>query len=90
MLPDPEEQPVLRLWPDVAKVLGLGRSAVYEAHRRGELPFVVWRVGGRLLVPTAAVRRALQLDPEHDEGAPPGAHVVPLAPVAKIRGQDGS
>jgi len=38
---------------EVAHLLGLGRSAAYEAARRGELP--TRRLGRRLLVPVPAL-----------------------------------
>jgi excisionase family DNA binding protein len=37
---------------EVGRLLGLGRSAAYDAARRGEIP--VRRVGRRLLVPVPA------------------------------------
>ena len=42
---------------EAAAVLGLGRSAAYEAARRGELPII--RIGRRLLVPRIALNRML-------------------------------
>jgi hypothetical protein len=62
MIPSPDEKPLLTVdelleavpaWPG-------GRSATYEAVRRGELPSV--RIGRRLFVPTAPLRRLLGLD----------------------------
>ena len=44
--------------PEAGKVLGLGRSATYEAVRRGELPTI--RVGRRVLVPVKALERMLE------------------------------
>jgi excisionase family DNA binding protein len=38
---------------EAARLLGLGRSAAYEAARRGELP--TRRLGRRLLVPVPAL-----------------------------------
>lgn len=38
---------------------GLGRSAAYEAARRGDLPTI--RVGGRILVPVAPLAEKLGL-----------------------------
>jgi excisionase family DNA binding protein len=38
---------------EAARLLGLGRSATYEAARRGELP--TRRLGRRLLVPVPAL-----------------------------------
>ena len=37
--------------------LGLGRGAIYEAIKRGEIPAV--RIGRRILVPCAALERFL-------------------------------
>lgn len=42
---------------EMARILNLGRSAAYEAARRGELPSR--RVGRRLVVPVPAFRRWL-------------------------------
>ncbi len=50
----------MALWPDVGQALGLGRSATYAAAQRGEIPTL--RIGGKVLVPTACLRRMLQLD----------------------------
>ncbi len=59
-IPDPETQPWLEA-PDAGRrAYGLGRSASYEAVKRGDLP--VLRCGRKLVVPTAALRRLLQLD----------------------------
>jgi hypothetical protein len=46
--------------PDAGALVGLGRSAAYRAAKAGDLPTI--RVGGRVVVPTAALRRLLQLD----------------------------
>ena len=43
---------------EVRAVLGLGRNAVYEAVRRGEIPAI--RIGGRWLVPRASLERLLR------------------------------
>lgn len=59
-IPPAEEQPVVRLWPEAGHMLGLGRSATYDAAERGEIP--VLRFGRRLVVPTAALRRMVGLD----------------------------
>jgi excisionase family DNA binding protein len=45
---------------EAGRLLGLGRSAAYEAVARGELPTI--RFGRRLLVPTARVLAMLGLD----------------------------
>jgi excisionase family DNA binding protein len=54
---------------------GLGRSAAYEAVRRGELPAL--RFGRTLRVPTARLRVLLGLDGE-PEADSPTARVLPL------------
>ena len=41
--------------PKAGRMLGLGRDASYQAAKRGDIP--VLRIGGRLLVPLAALRR---------------------------------
>lgn len=58
--PSPEERPTLPVWPDAGRILGLSRQSTYDAATRGDLPTI--RIGRRLLVPTAALRRMLQLD----------------------------
>jgi hypothetical protein len=69
-LPKAEERPTIPLWPTGGRALGLGRSATYAAANRGEIPVI--RLGGRVVVPTAALRRMLQLEeqnPPTDGGA---------------------
>jgi hypothetical protein len=67
LLPDPEVQPTVPVWPTAGKALGLGRTASFAAAKRGEIPTI--RVGGRLVVPTAALRRILFLDHDADRRA---------------------
>jgi excisionase family DNA binding protein len=43
---------------EAAELLGIGRSAAYEAARRGEIPTI--RVGRRILIPRAALDRFLE------------------------------
>ena len=43
--------------PEAGKVLGIGRSAAYEAARTGEIPTI--RIGKRILVPVVALDRLL-------------------------------
>lgn len=59
-IPLPEDRPTIPLWPDAAQALGIGRNSAYEAAKRGEIPVI--RCGRRVVVPTAALRRMLQLD----------------------------
>ncbi len=42
---------------EAAELLGIGRSAAYEAARSGQLPTI--RIGKRVLVPVAALERLL-------------------------------
>jgi excisionase family DNA binding protein len=58
-VPEPTEHPTLTV-PEAGRFLGLGKASAYAAAERGDLPTI--RVGRRLLVPTAALRRMLQLD----------------------------
>jgi excisionase family DNA binding protein len=46
-------------------VLGISRSSAYAAINRGEIPVI--RLGSRLLVPTAAIRQMLGIDPTPQE-----------------------
>lgn len=43
-------------------VFGISRASAYEGVRTGEIPSI--RIGRRILVPTAAVRKMLGLDHE--------------------------
>lgn len=58
-VPDPEVTPTVPVWPDTAHILGIGRATAYAGVRSGEIPSI--RVGGRIVVPTAALRRLLGL-----------------------------
>lgn len=60
-VPDPLERPVLSV-PEAGAICGLGRSASFDAVRRGELPVI--RFGRRLAVPTAALLTMLGLSPD--------------------------
>jgi excisionase family DNA binding protein len=62
---DPATRPTLTV-DEVAIVMGIARSSAFAAVKAGEIPS--FRVGRRLLVPTAALRRMLALD-----GAPNAA-----------------
>jgi Helix-turn-helix domain len=70
------------------RLLGLGRSAAYEAVQRDELP--VLRFGRRLVVPTARVLAMLGLGPERDEGAAAGALIDQHVPASPARDDAGS
>lgn len=59
-LPNPEERPWLPV-PEAGRLAyGLGRSASYEAAHSGALPVI--RLGRKMVVPTALLRRKLGLD----------------------------
>lgn len=59
-LPDLADRTVITV-EDFARLVGISRSAAYEAARRGEFP--VRRVGRRLFVPVPALKRWLGVDP---------------------------
>jgi excisionase family DNA binding protein len=60
-VPDPEVQPTMSV-DETAAAFRVGRTTVYEAVKSGEIPSV--RFSGRILIPTAVVRRMLHLDPD--------------------------
>ncbi len=47
------------IWPEAGQMLGLSRNATYEAAKKGEIPTI--RLGGRILVPKAALNRLLEM-----------------------------
>lgn len=47
--------------------LGLSRSSAYQAVRAGEIPS--FRLGGKIRIPVAGLRRMLQLDTDADQPA---------------------
>jgi excisionase family DNA binding protein len=59
LLPDPEHQPTVTI-EFTAEILGISRGLAYAAARAGELP--VLKIGRRIVVPTAALRRLLEID----------------------------
>jgi len=58
-LPDAQKSPLLTI-DETAPILGLGRSACYEAAKRGEIPTLRFR--RRLRVPTARLLEMLGVD----------------------------
>lgn len=58
-LPDPATQPTITV-DELGELMGVSRSTAYESVRNGEIPSI--RLGRRILVPTAAVRRLLLVD----------------------------
>lgn len=61
MLPDPSQQPLLKPDQVVGLIPGMGRSAIYEALSRGDLPSI--RIGSRLFIPTQQLLIRLGLLP---------------------------
>jgi hypothetical protein len=59
MLPNPAAEPVLDV-ERAGALLGLGRSAAYDAVRRGDIPSL--SIGRRRVVPTAKLLALLGLD----------------------------
>jgi excisionase family DNA binding protein len=59
LVPDPANAPTMNV-EQVAKAFHISRAKAYEAVRLGDIPSI--KLGRRLVVPTAAVRRMLQLD----------------------------
>ncbi len=76
LIPDPAVEPIISV-ERAGRILSLGRSAAYEAARRGELPTIrLWR---RLVCPTAALRRLVCLDEPTDYHP---AQEPPIAPAS--------
>ncbi|HEY5786191.1 MAG TPA: helix-turn-helix domain-containing protein [Microlunatus sp.] len=46
--------------PSAGRLLGIGKRQTYAAMRSGQIPSV--RIGGRLVVPVAGLRRMLGMD----------------------------
>lgn len=59
ILPRAEQCPTVSV-DAAAKALGVSRASAYAAAKSGEIPTI--RVGRRMVVPTAALRRLLELD----------------------------
>jgi excisionase family DNA binding protein len=57
MAGQPEVEPTTLTVEEAGRLLGISRGRAYEAVRTGEIPSV--RLGRRLLVPTAQLRRML-------------------------------
>ena len=60
-IPDPAVRPTLTV-EEASEALGVSRTSAYEAVRNGEIPSI--KIGRRVVVPTAALRRLLALDDE--------------------------
>jgi excisionase family DNA binding protein len=69
------DQPAVLTVEEAAKVLRVGRTAAYEAARRGEIPVV--RVGRSLRVPRHALERMLGIQNDDGQGsATPAVHDI--------------
>ena len=55
-----DENVALRVWPETAKILGLGRGSAYAAAKSGEIKTI--RIGRLQRVPTAWLKAQLGLD----------------------------
>jgi excisionase family DNA binding protein len=58
-IPDPAEQPTMTV-EEAGDALGVSRASAYDGVRSGAIPSI--RIGRRIVVPTAKVRRMLELD----------------------------
>jgi excisionase family DNA binding protein len=70
MIPDPTVRPIMTAEEAFAE-LGIDRSTGYKAIRDGTFPLPVIRVGRLIRVPTASLRRLLEI--ESGEGEAKGA-----------------
>jgi excisionase family DNA binding protein len=59
LVPDPAVEPTMPV-EQAAKAIGISRAAAYQGVQTGEILSI--RIGRRIVVPTAAVRRMLLLD----------------------------
>ena len=59
LVPDPAVEPTMNV-DRVAEALNISRASAYEGVKTGEIPSI--KIGRRIVVPTAAVRRMLLLD----------------------------
>lgn len=59
LVPLATDEPTMKV-ERVAKAFGISRASAYEGIRKGDIASV--RIGQRFVVPTAWVRRVLQLD----------------------------
>ena len=65
MIPDPEERPVMSV-REAAAALGVSRSKAYALVADGTWPSLRW--GRFVVIPTAALRRLLDLPTTEAEG----------------------
>jgi hypothetical protein len=68
LIPFPEDQPVIPLWPIAGEAFGMSRPKAYALAQRGEFPCRVLRVGNRWMVRTVDLRESLGLAPGGPHG----------------------
>ncbi len=62
---------------EAATLLGMDPSTLYRAVKRGEVPFPVIQLGGRLRIPRAAIDRLIDGEVSRREATePPGGHAL--------------
>lgn len=61
-------------------ILGLSRTQSYQAVKAGRFPVPVISVGRRLIVPTAPIRKLLQIDQAEPVAAGPADQITPTTP----------
>jgi len=66
-----QTRPTLPVYPETAALLGMRKTAAYEAAAAGTLPVRALRVGGRWMVATAELQRVLGIEPA--PATPPAA-----------------
>jgi excisionase family DNA binding protein len=65
-VPDPETEPTVTV-ERAAALLGISRGQGYEGVRVGDIPSI--KIGRRIVIPSAALRRLLELDGPAVRGA---------------------
>jgi len=68
VIPNISESPTVSLIA-AGKALGIGRTSTYAMLRRGDFPLPIVGTKGKHRVPTAALRRILELDLEENRPA---------------------
>jgi len=81
-LPDPATEPTVSV-PRAGQILGIGRATAYTGVKTGELPAI--RIGGRIVVPTAALLRLLEVEAPPTDRSPPDAATTPGFPEVASR-----
>jgi excisionase family DNA binding protein len=54
--------PTVRLWPEAAQALGVGRCVAYDLVKRGEFPVRVLRLGSKYRIPTEELLKYLGIE----------------------------